>query len=111
MSPRPTLGMAHNQFDTLKFFQTGTLLEFRVPLKMLGVAIRRERTLAMVETNHGGPAPIDRERPPRTHRKNSFAIWAVSHGEKGLGPRMIISFQFPKLQPDVGRINAGRSAV
>ena len=49
----------------------------------------------MVETNHGGPALIDRERTHRTHRKNSFAIFAVSRGKKGLGNRMIISFQFP----------------
>ena len=27
--------------------------------------------------------------------KNSFAIFAVSRGEKGLGNRLIISFQFP----------------
>ena len=49
----------------------------------------------MVETDHGRWALIDRERTHRTQGKISFAIFAVSRGEKGLGNRMIISFQLP----------------
>ena len=52
----------------------------------------------MVKTNHGEQSPFDRERTHRTHRKNSFAICAVSRGKKGLGNRMFISFQFPQYQ-------------
>jgi len=37
---------------------------------------------------------------PAEHKeKSSFAICVVSRGEKGLGNRLIISFQFPKFHP------------
>jgi len=49
----------------------------------------------MIELNQGGQALIDHERTHRTQSEISLAIFVVSRGEKGLGHRLIISFQFP----------------